>query len=219
MMTPIKTIVLMSALRLWGLQQASAQVTGVNIGTGLPPATLGGYTMNPFDPGAIAGAFQANLVDGSDDLGGGLYTSEPNWATWGQDYTGNVYGTYSGFRNSIQLNLSGHVEAVDFYEEPDIFNTFSVTATDSSGASVTTLINGFFGSAGIGFYEDVAGGPYLTKIVVTCDAAAYGEAIGEFGINGGTLSGVLLPDGGWTLALMALGLAGLGVYARRSVTA
>ncbi len=208
----MKIVALISALSVGALLQASAQVVPVDIGTGFPPASLGPYTMNPFDPGSITGTSQAGIV-------GGVGTGVPNeWATWGQLYTGNVYFDLG---TTITLLLHGNVEAVDFYEEPNEFSTYSMTATDSSGVSVTQTINGESGSAGVGFYETAVGGPYLTEIVVTTDPAAEGEAIGEFGINGGTLTGTTgtVPDSGWTLALMALGLAGLGVYSRRAVKA
>jgi len=211
----IKTILCASALSVCGLYQASAQVTAVNIGTGLPPATLGPYLMVPFDPGSIAGTIQATMV------GGNGAAPEDNWNTWGQLYTGNVYATFTA--NVITLTLHGPVEAVDFYEEPTLYADFTMTATDSSGASISTVINGFHGSGGIGFYEDSTGGSYLTSITVTTDPSAGGEAIGEFGIDGGTLTGGTggsgVPDNGLTLAMMALGLAGLGVYARRTANA
>jgi len=205
----LKTITLLSALAVLGLQQARAQVTAVNIGTGLPPSTLGTYTMTSFDPGPIAGeSYYSHETAGNWDGGG---TGE--WNTWGQNYTGNVYVEYSP--NSLTLTLSGSVEAVDFYEEPQQFANFYMTATDSSGATVTTLINGDYGSSGIGFYEDVAGGPYLTSITVSCTDPT-GFAIGEFGINGGTVTGSLnsVPDTGSTLAILALGLCGLVGYSR-----
>jgi len=45
------------------LQHSSAQVTAMNIGTGLPPGTLGGYAMTPFDPGSIAGPWRGRMAD------------------------------------------------------------------------------------------------------------------------------------------------------------
>ena len=214
MKSPIKIIALVSALSVCGLQQASAQVTAVNIGTALPPATLGGYTMNPFDPGSIAGAsYYAHETGGNYDGGG-----TGGWATWGQDYTGNVYAYLSpeGATSSgtLTLSLSGGVSAVDFYMEPNQFLNFLMTATDSSGASVSTTINGYYGSSAVGFYEDTAGS-YLSSISVTCTDPT-GFAIGEFAINAGTLAGSIgVPDAGCTFALMVLGLAGLSVYSRR----
>jgi len=198
----MKTTLLISALTALGLQQVTANVTAVDIGTAAPPTTLGGYTMSAFDPGSITGATQAQVPT--------------TWATWGQGYTGDVYFTYG---TTITLTLSGSSEAVYFYEEPNLFSTFNMTATDSSGATVTQAINGDAGAAGVGFYETTSGGPYLTQIVITTDAAAEGEAIGEFGISGGSLAGqtgvpVSAPDGGATLTLLGLALCGTLAYSR-----
>jgi hypothetical protein len=211
--TNMKKILLLSALTAFGLQQATAQVTAVDLGTGAPPATLGGYTMTTFDPGSIGGeSYTATEVNGSGTTG---------WSTWGQNYTGNVYAAISpdGATSSgtLTLTLSGGTEAVDFYEEPNQFSDFYMTATDSSGATVTTLINGYHGSEGVGFYENTPGGDYLTSITVTCTDPT-GFAIGEFGINGGTLTGQVgtAPDTGSTLAFLALGLGGMLAYSRFS---
>lgn len=198
------------ALVLGASGLASAAVNAVDLGTGLPPATLGGYTMTPFDPGSIAGQdYYSHLTNGNYD-GGGTGT----WNTWGQNYTGNVYVTFSA--NQLTINLTGNAEAVYFYEEPNQYLDFLMTATDSSGATVSTVINGFHGSSGVGFYETVPGGPdYLTQISVTCTDPS-GFAVGEFGISGGSLSGsigaVPLPAAAWSgLAMLALlGLRAIG---------
>ena len=142
-------------------------------------------------------------------------------ANLGQNYTGNVYVSYAATgaasAGTLTLTLSGATEAVDFYEEPNQFNNFYMTATDSSGASVTQLINGDAGSAGVGFYENTPGGAYLTSITVTCTDPT-GFAIGEFGIDGGTLTGQVgtAPDTGSTLAFLALALGGMLAYSRFS---
>jgi hypothetical protein len=203
----MKTIALLSALTALGLQQATAQVIPVGLGTANPPAALGPYNMVAFEPGPIAGeSYTAHEVGG---------VGYDGWATCGQSYTGAVHVELGAL--PLTLTLHGAVEAVDFYEEPNQFQNFLMTATDSSGASVSTVINGFHGSAGVGFWEAVPGGPYLTSITVTCTDTS-GFAIGEFGINGGTLSGQvgLVPDTSSTLAFMALGLCGLLAYSRFS---
>lgn len=181
------------------LQTASAGVTAVDLGTGLPPATLGGFTMVPYDPGSIAGGTPVTVGSG--------------WATWGQGYTGTVYYTLTS--NPLTLFLSG-VQAVYFYEEPNQFADFYMTATDSSGAQVTTLINGYAGSAGVGFYVTNPG-EYLSSITVTATDTS-GFAIGEFGIDdgGGRVTGVIgaVPETGATLGFLAFGLSGLAACAR-----
>jgi hypothetical protein len=149
------------------VQQANATINVVNLGTANPPATLGGYAMTEYDPGSIAGTTQAQIGAG--------------WSAWGQGYTGNVYITPN---NSLTILLP-NLNAVDFYVEPDVFNvTVNITATDSSGASLTeTIPPGLIDSQGWGFY-DTTGGAQLTSITITADAAAGGFAVGEFGMNG-----------------------------------
>lgn len=204
-------LVLLSTLTLCGLQPLSAQVTGVSLGFADPPPTLGGYAMTVFDPGSIAGqSYYSHETGGSWDGGG-----TGRWNTWGQSYTGNVYAGLG--QTTLTLTLHGAVEAVDFYAEPNLDSIFSMTATDSSGASVTEVMTGSHGSAGAGFYEDVAGGPYLTSIKVT-ETDLTGFAVGEFAINGGTLSGQFgtVPDTSGTWAIMLFSLAGLLTYSRRA---
>ncbi len=69
--------------------------------------------------------------------------------------------------DTLTLTLSGNTEAVDFYEEPNTFDNFTMTATDSSGVSVSTVINGDAGSSGVGFYEDRSRSLANVTIVVT----------------------------------------------------
>ena len=202
-------LVLITALATIAGERAFAGAIGVDLGTGNPPLTLGGYSMTAYDPGSIAGAAQLQVGSG--------------WATWGQGYTGNVY--FSNGNPSILLKLNAGTGAVTFYEEPNQFAWFSMTATDSSGVSVTTQINGYYGSSGIGFYEQTAG-VFLTSIKVTA-TDPLGFAIGEFGISsGGGFTGEIedvnghpvgtgVPDTGSTATLGILGFAVLAI-ARRS---
>jgi len=214
MKNSVKTLALISTLTLGGLQQAAAGVIGVDLGTGLPPATLGGYSMSPYDPGTIGGSdYYAHMTGGNDDG-----TGSGGWATWGQNYTGNVYVAIN--HSALTLTLSGSVDAVYFYMEPNVFSDFYMTATDSSGVSVTTLINGFHGSAGVGFYEDGPGSPYLTSISVTSTDPS-GFAIGEFGISGnGDVTGhVGVPEAGHTALFLGASLFGLLAFTRFNRTA
>lgn len=207
MKTKNKILALSAIIGGLALQQVSANVIGVDLGTGLPGATLGGYTMTSYDPGSIAGATQ--------------YQVGVSWATWGQGYTGHVYASpvFAG-PQSVTLTLSGGVGAVYFYEEPNQFADFLMIATDSSGAQVSTTVNGNAGAAGVGFYETVSG-DFLTSITVQCTDPD-GFAIGEFGVDNGngTVSGQIggaVPDTGWTLAYLVFGILGLTVVHRRIV--
>ena len=200
---------LLTVIGVWGWQQANAMVVGVDLGTGNPPPTLGGYAMTSYDPGSLAGINYISHLTGGEDDG----TGQDLWASWGQHYTGNVFVNLSP--NSITINLAGNVKAFSFYGEPNMFDkNYYMTATDKSGVSVTTLINGDHGSAGIGFYETDAD-KYLSSITIgTTDPTGF--ALGEFGIATDA------PDGGTTGVLMGLGLGGLFMLSRchgRSVTA
>ena len=203
-----KTLLVMAAAGVLVLQQVSAAVIGTDLGTANPPASLGGYTVNPYDPGSIGGAdYYANIVNGNGAPGG-----TGSWATWGQNYTGRVYVTLDGSK-TLTLSLSG-VSAVYLYMEPNVFSDFQMTATDSSGVFVTTTINGSYGSAGVGFHTDTVGA-FLTSISVTCTDPT-GFAIGEFGIDDGSFTGTVgVPDAGSSLALLGLGMVGLGGLRRR----
>jgi hypothetical protein len=207
MKTSVKILALV-ALSACALQ-VSADVIGVDLGTAVPPTTLGGYTVAAYDPGSITGAdYYAHETAGSDDG-----TGTGTWETWGQSYTGRVY--VASTSDELTLLLGPGTTAVYFYEEPQQFLDFSMTATDSSGTSVTTTINGFHGSSGVGFYETDPSDS-LSEITVTC-ADPTGFAIGEFGINqGGSLTGTVgtVPDTGATLALIAFGLAGMVAFSR-----
>jgi hypothetical protein len=207
-----KTLALSAAVAALGLiQSVSAQVATDNIGTGLPPATLGGYAMTEL------GSLPPGSVTGDDyvaSIGSG-------WATWGQGYTGQVFviGDYVA-SVPLTLNVTPGTKAVDFYAEPNIFNLFNITATDSSGATITEAVEGFAGSSGFGFYETGAGS--LSSITVSADPSADGFAIGEFGINGGTITGTAggsAPDAASSMLLLAIALGGVLFVAQRRQTA
>jgi hypothetical protein len=208
MNTLIKSFALAAFVAALGLaQHASAQVVAVNIGTGLPPATLGGYSMTELGsipPGSISGDAIPTTVG-------------VGWATWGQGLSGNQVFVIGDYEASVPLVLSvtPGTEAVDFYAEPNVFDTFNITATDSSGATVTEAVAGFYGSSGFGFYESGAGS--LSSITVTADPAAEGFAIGEFGINGGSLTGTAgaVPDAVSTALMLAVAMGGILALARR----
>jgi hypothetical protein len=208
----------LAAVLSFGVGQASAGVIGVDLGTGLPPATLGGFTMMAFDPGSIGGAsYKAHLTGGNDDGTGPGY-----WATWGQSYTGNVYACLPdatvACAGTLTLSLAGNVSAVYFYMEPNQFQDYLMKAMDSSGAFVQTVINGYHGSSGVGFYSTTPGS-YLSSLSVTSTDTS-GFAIGEFGVDHGTIGGCIgaacrVPEYGSAIQYIGMGLFGIGLLRRR----
>src|SRR5215472_1830536 len=202
----MKTIAKISALAflitVFALYQASASIVGVDLGTANPPATLGIYNMTPIEPGPLNGENgYAHETNGNDDGGG-----TTSWATWGQNYTGFVHVFLTD--QSISFTLTG-VHAIYFYEEPNQFADFTMTAT-MAGNTIQTIVNGFHGSSGIGFYATA--GEFLTSVTITCSDTT-GFAIGEFGIDNGTIHGGL-PDGGNTVWLLGLAMVGICLIRR-----
>ena len=188
------------ATSIVSLASANAQITAVEIGTANPPTTLGGYTM------VADGADIANISGADYDayIGSG-------WATWGQGYTGQVAVSFAA--SSLVIECSA-TSAIYFYEEPNQFSNFYMTATDNTGQTVTTLVNGYAGSSGVGFYSTVPG-TYVQEIAITCTDPT-GFAIGEFGVNsGGSFSGTIgaVPEP-TSLATIGLGAALLGLRRR-----
>src|ERR1700748_1438842 len=109
-----KSLAIISTLSVGGLQHASAQVTAVDLGTGLPPATLGSYTVSAFAPSSISGSTGVAHETGGSGDSVGTDGSTSYWATWGQGYTGNVFTIYNGGNplpaghDTLTLTLSGN---------------------------------------------------------------------------------------------------------------
>jgi Ca2+-binding RTX toxin-like protein len=80
------------------------------------------------------------------------------------------------------MALPENTKAFYFYAEPQIFDTFSVTATASDGTtSGPVAVRGQAGAKYFGFYT--TGGSRISTITVDVDPAARGFAVGEFGIH------------------------------------
>jgi hypothetical protein len=170
-----------------------AQIIAVNLGKGLPVDTLGGYTMAAFNPTVT---------------GGNTYVVGQTWETWGQGYTGDVYGNKTSGK-TLTVNLGSGVHAVEFYAEPELFESFTITAKEGN-KTLTETVNGDGGASGFGFYS--ADGGSLSEIKITAENGADGFAIGEFSKNVTANTSTPEPS---TYAMMLGALALLGFCLRR----
>ena len=106
-------------------------------GTAAPPATLGGYTMVPFGDDTRAVPGSVTTVPGPDgdvtfEATKGHADIPIGWATWSHGYTGDVYST-SG--TTTTMTLPANTVAFYFYGEPNVFSTFTMTATADDGTT------------------------------------------------------------------------------------
>jgi hypothetical protein len=140
-----------------------------------------------------------------------LRTAPTTWATWSHGATPRVY--FSGnsstavINNSETLTLPAGTGAFQFWAEPNILSTFTVTATANDGTTLMESINGNGGASGFGFFADP--GQSILSITVSAPSAALGFGLAEFAISR------TIPEPS-TLALFGVGMASvLGYVARR----
>lgn len=179
---------LVAGLLTLGASALPAKADSISVdtspGTAAPPPTLGPYTMTPFEADARE-LFQL-VSDVPAPEGRTLqfdqlvdhYRIGDGWATWSHGYTGDVYFV-QGTR--LVMSLPADTKAFYFYAEPNVFDTFDVTATASDGTTSGPIsVAGRSGAQYFGFYA--TGGATLSTITVTVDPGALGFAVGEFGI-------------------------------------
>lgn len=191
----MKKLIIVSALAVLTLAVGSAQagITGVALGTGAPPATLGPYTMTPFPDDARSEFSIVSSVPSP--LGGSvgfspsldLRTVGSGWATWSHGYTGDVY--FTGGASSVTLTMPLKTAAFYLYAEPNLFEIWTITATTQDGIAVSQDVDGFAGAAGYGFFA--TGGSLISSIQVDF-AGQGGFAVGEFGIAAIPAPGAIL---------------------------
>ncbi len=152
-------------------------------GTSAPPATLGPYAMTAFAPDSQPVGQDVSGVAAPDGTLGFSPSLQHNlvgdgWATWSNGYTGDVYSTAA---STITLALPPSTNAFYFYAEPEQFQVFTITATNSDGTTSGAVpVQGQAGAEYFGFYS--TGSSPLTSITVTT-ADPDGFAVGEFGIS------------------------------------
>ena len=166
-------------------QGANAIIMATDLGTGAPPASLGGYTMTPFPDDTRANYGSVSSVPsptgGSVTFSNSLTHVEigAGWLTWSHGYTGDVYHTLStGTPTSVTMTLPAETIAFYFYAEPNYFGLFNISAVAQNGMLLSVDVEGDSGANGFGFYSSDE--MYLTSITVTTEDAS-GMAIGEFG--------------------------------------
>jgi len=198
---------------------ASASVVSKDLGTAVPPVSVGPYFMNKFDQTAQpANGTSVASIPGF--AGGTSVGTSPNatkqtigagWATWSNGYTGAVF-VYTGTTATLTLPAGSH--AFYLYAEPQQFQNFNITVTPSVGAPISVTVNGQGGANGYAFYT-TANETLNTVKVTTADPTGF--AVGEFAINNGPAVFLDIPtlDPAMLIALAVLLLgAGAWIYRR-----
>lgn len=200
-----------AVLTALALGQAQAAVVVSNLGTGAPPATVGGFAMTPFGDDGLA--VFSNITSLNTPLGGAIGFSSTvsarqignGWATWSHGYTGDVYFTES---QSLTLTLPAGVDAFYFYTESNNFGLFDVTVTSDTGSETALDVNGDSGANGFGVFGTA--GTKISSITISFEAGSSGFAVGEFGIA----REMTVPEPS-SVALLGLALLGAGALRKR----
>ena len=204
------------ALALLTCGSLSASISILDLGTGTPPASLGGFTLSPFAvdsrgagsfssvPSPLGGSlsFDTSLVH-AQMLGGGPSgdASLAGWLSWSHSYTGDVY--YSATK--ITFTLPSNVCAFQFYADPsDGKNKLTVTVNSSKSLDVN--VDGSFGGSGAnGFGIYSLGGDSITTVTIS---STQDLAVGEFAIA------TCVPEPSSYGILATVSLIAFGVFRR-----
>ena len=198
-------------------------------GTAAPPGTLGPYAVTPAaaDPRPVGTQVTGTaLPDGTMGFApSAVHLTTPNggWATWSNNYAGDVYNVPG---TTLKMTLPSGTGAFYFYAEPNTFATFTVQAVAQNGTtSGPVRVNGAGGATYLGFYG--TGGAQVHTVTVRTGAAAQGFAVGEFGVArrisftsapgdtvtyGSPFSFTVTTSSGGTPALSKSGLLPVGVH-------
>jgi hypothetical protein len=166
-----------------------ASITGVALGTGYPPSTLGPYTMTAFVgdprpmyelvtsvPSPLGGTVDFSVEEMEHRVAG------YSWATWSNGYAGSVY--YTGDYQVVTLTMPSGTGAFYLYAEPNPeTETYKITANTQDYTMVSQYVSGNGGACGYGFWAD--GKDQISTIEVDYFGPAQpypGFAVGEFGI-------------------------------------
>ena len=188
---------LLAAIAVIAPQGQTVQAAGIefdgSVGTGPPPATLGGYPMTPFPadprpnfqmvstvPGPAAPLIFSKAIQ-KVQVGAG-------WTNFGHGYLGGLYLTETGPSGDfLTMFLPPGTTAFYFYAQSNRLGFFSFIATASDGTTSGPILVESNASTGgarfFGFYT--TGTPTLTSISVhmTDEPDDLGFAVGDFGIS------------------------------------
>src|SRR5262245_10374239 len=197
-----------------------------DLGTGAPPAAVGGVPVTPFSTpqqAAIPDETSTSAILGN-PLGepvtlsvSALKLTVPDtWGTWSHGYEGPVFFIEE---NSVTVHLPFAPRAFYLYAEPNAFESFNVTATANDGTTSGPIpVDGLAGATGFGFSTDIVG-QGIVSIRIDVDPDAEGFALAEFGIGAGTVTAHVptLSEWGMLLFVGLLLLGALRQLARRRI--
>ncbi len=205
----------LALLLLLGLALTAALPTALAVGhaifdgspgTDAPPATLGPYAMTPFGADARpAGYTPVTTVPGPTgdltfDREAGHAIVGTDWGTWSHGYTGSIYFVDD---TEVTITLPPGTYGFYLYAESNSFGTHPFTVVADGTSSGAIMVTGNAGAKYFGFYSTTAP---IASVTVSTVGDAGGFAIGEFGINGGVVTGPTNPRadvaaiiyGGWS---------------------
>jgi hypothetical protein len=186
----------------------------VDLGTGGPPASLGGFALNAFPPDPTPKGQLVREVCLDDDCclafdrDMQVRIIGSSWETWSHGYTGKVYWTMD-FVTEVTMHLPGRTQAFAFYAQPNPYFAYEFTAQTSDGTFLTFPIHGRAGARGWGFYT--TGDSVLEWIRVS---STIDFAVGEFLIHTTCTPSRTVPEPAG-LAVWS-GLAAAFLFRRRS---
>jgi hypothetical protein len=165
----------------------------VDGGTGVPAATIGGYTMTPF--AADTRATEDTAIGTTVTAPNGTLTfshSMNHWlgselnGEWGNGFSGDVYEPDDRATGTITMTLPANTKAFEFYGLSNDPGTYTITAqtddgTSSGGILVTTDTAGSNAAHGFAFYTD--DGSAIASVTATLQSTStHGIFLGEFSL-------------------------------------